>query len=457
MKIHEIFYPEVDAYVKFKVLSLDNIESFMYGAADMHRQEFMHHVVSNFVFNLKSEIHPKLRLMDPSDAQNTLMSLFHGSIMLNPRLDVDEWIRISYTGIQHPVTFTANEDINEDFEEVLTEESPSAVKKIPKNKLSSIKTALQQTIIGQDAAIDTIHDYLKRSIVGLEDKDTPLGVFLACGSSGVGKTLLAKAVHNHLYGTKHQIVRIDCGQYQQKHQSSSLGGSSAGYIGYDDGGLLTNKVIENPNTVVLLDEVEKAHPDFWNVFLNVFDEGYLLDNKGNKADFTNAIIIMTTNLGNEQLLATLQAKSVGFGNNAATKMAKDRVDAVVLEKVRKYFKPELVNRIDKVIVFNHLNEDNLKEIANIEMDKVAKKLSSKGILFKWDDAIINHMVSQADSVFEGARGMAVIRRDLVESMLTDTILDEKVGRGSILELVADEDIFKINVTKPVKKTKTHQE
>jgi ATP-dependent Clp protease ATP-binding subunit ClpC len=455
--IYEIFYPELDAYVKFKVLSPEGIETFMQGCDEMHKQEFMKCVVDTFVYNLKSEIVLALRALDTKAALNIIQSLYYGCVMLNPRLDVDEWLTIASKSIANPITLelTSGEmpELEPDDDDIVEGE----IKKISRPRYSSLRAALKQVIIGQDEAIDVVSDTLKRSIVGLNDENAPLGVYLFAGSSGVGKTETAKQLHKHLFGKDGDMVRIDCGNFQHKHDAQRLVGSANGYVGYEDGGLLTNKIIENPNTVVLLDEVEKAHPDFWNSFLQVFDEGYLLDNKGNKANFRNTVIILTTNLGNSDVLELFEGKSVGFGENRRKNLEKARLEAIVTEKVKSYFRPELVNRIDKIVVFNHLNADDLSEIANLELEKVAKKLSPKGIRFKWDDGIIKHMVQNAGSTYKGARGMARIRQQTVEDLVADTLLENTCPKGTILELVTDSDKFAINVTKPKKKTKVIKE
>lgn len=457
LKIYEIFYPELDAYVKFKVLSPEAIEAFMNSCEDMHKQEFMRSVVDNFVYNLKSEVVIALRAIDPMVAINILQSLYYGCVMLNPRLDIDDWLRIASRSVVEPqILEIPGTELMPMTLETTSDESVE-VKKVSRQKYMSLKPALKQMIVGQDEAIDSIGDALKRSIVGLEDKDAPLGVFLFAGSSGVGKSETAKQLHRHLYGKDSVPVRIDCGQYQQKHDTQRLAGSANGYIGYDDGGLLTNSIIENPNTVVLLDEVEKAHPDFWNAFLNVFDEGYMIDNKGTRADFRNTVIIMTTNLGNKDVLELFEGKSVGFGDSRLKALPKERLEAIVTDKVKDYFRPELVNRIDKVVVFNHLSEQDLMDIAEIEMEKVAAKLSPKGLRFNWDQTILTHMVENAAATRQGARGMATIRRDLVEGLVADALISERCTKGTILDLVFDGENFVINITKPKKKSKTVKE
>lgn len=462
MKLHEIFYPELNAYVKFKVLTPQNIDLFTQGCGDMHPQEFRRYVVDNLVYNLKSELFLVLRKMDPMSSYNTYQSLYYGCLMLNPSLDYEDWIRIAFMSVSDPAAVNVNlleltdgfNDLEPAAKQVDKRVEP---KKIPKSKLASLKPALLQVIVGQEEAVDTVADSLKRSIVGLEDKDAPIGVFLFCGSSGVGKTEVAKQINTYLFGKDANMVRIDCGQFQEKHDTQRLFGSPTGYVGYEDGGLLTNEVANNPNTVVLLDEVEKAHPDFWNAFLNVFDDGFITNNKGVKVDFRNTIIILTTNLGNSDVLRLFEAKNVGFGDRSVTALAKDRVDSIVTDKVKEYFRPELLNRVNEVVVFNHLSAQDLAEIAVMELEKVAQKLSPKGIRFEWDDSIVSHMVDNASSTRRGARGMAGIRRKLVEGLLADAMMANPCRRGTTLSLVADGENFKVNVTSPQKRTKSKKE
>ena len=386
--------------------------------------------------------------------------------MLNPGLDIDLWIDLAYSKM------VASPIIDDDFpldEDMLNrikgsknkKTSPKVkVKKITRQKFLGLKQHLEDNIIGQSYAISTIINALKRSQVGLNDKNRPLGVFLFAGSSGVGKTHLANTVHKYLFGEEYSMVRIDCGEFQHKHENQKLIGSPPGYVGHDEGGQLVNLVKKNPYTVVLLDEVEKAHPDLWNTFLRVFDDGILTDSKGEEVDFRNTIIIMTTNLGNEKTVDFLLAGGAGFNKSINYKLGttqappKEMVEKNTLDAIRKHFRPEFLNRIDKIIVFNHLIQDDFEKIAELEMSIVADKLVKKGYLVNYNEQVISAILKKGVDTVKGARGLAQVRREQVEDKLADILIKSLPPRGSIFEISYKdkEDDFIFTIKKPEKET-----
>ena len=386
--------------------------------------------------------------------------------MLNPGLDIDLWIDLAYSKM------VASPIIDDDFpldEDMLNrikgsknkKTSPKVkVKKITRQKFLGLKQHLEDNIIGQSNAIATIINALKRSQVGLNDKNRPLGVFLFAGSSGVGKTHLANTVHRYLFGEEYSMVRIDCGEFQHKHENQKLIGSPPGYVGHDEGGQLVNLVKKNPYTVVLLDEVEKAHPDLWNTFLRVFDDGILTDSKGEEVDFRNTIIIMTTNLGNEKTVDFLLAGGAGFNKSINYKLGttqappKEMVEKNTLDAIRKHFRPEFLNRIDKIIVFNHLIQDDFEKIAELEMSIVADKLVKKGYLVNYNEQVISAILKKGVDTVKGARGFAQVRREQVEDKLADILIKSLPPRGSIFEISYKdkEDDFIFTIKKPEKET-----
>jgi ATP-dependent Clp protease ATP-binding subunit ClpC len=386
--------------------------------------------------------------------------------MLNPGIDIDLWIDLAYSKmVASPVIdddFPLDEDMLNRIKGSKTKKtSPKVkVKKITRQKFLGLKQHLEDNIIGQSYAISTIINALKRSQVGLNDKNRPLGVFLFAGSSGVGKTHLANTVHRYLFGEEYSMVRIDCGEFQHKHENQKLIGSPPGYVGHDEGGQLVNLVKKNPYTVVLLDEVEKAHPDLWNTFLRVFDDGILTDSKGEEVDFRNTIIIMTTNLGNEKTVDFLLAGGAGFNKSinykAGTTQAppKEMVEKNTLDAIRKHFRPEFLNRIDKTIVFNHLIQDDFEKIAELEMSIVADKLVKKGYLVNYNEQVISAMLKKGVDTVKGARGLAQVRREQVEDKLADILIKSLPPRGSIFEISYKdkEDDFIFTIKKPEKET-----
>lgn len=330
-------------------------------------------------------------------------------------------------------------------------------KQITKQKFLGLEPYLKNNIIGQENAVSALISALRRSQTGLHDPDRPLGVFLFAGSSGVGKTHLANALHKYLFGSDYPMVRIDCGEFQHKHENQKLIGSPPGYVGHDEGGQLVNLVKKYPSTVVLLDEVEKAHPDLWNTFLRVFDDGVLTDGKGEIVDFKNTIIIMTTNLGNDKTSEHLLSGGAGFTKDVnyktGTKIVPNRsiIERNTNDAVKKHFKPEFLNRIDKTVIFNYLSDEDCSKIAQLEMSVIADKLSKKGFSMQYNDNVISGLIAEGIDSIKGARGLAQIRRDKIESQLAESIMDNPSPRGSIFQIDYEDSIFKFNVIKPSKK------
>lgn len=405
-----------------------------------------------------------------------------GCIMLNPGLDIDLWLSIAYTGVSDPIGDIDNDDISSAFIESLKKIRPKypkldmddfpfdtkpkiqpKIKQISKQKYLGLQNHLKSNVIGQDDAIEAVVSSLRRSQAGLSDNDRPLGVFLFAGSSGVGKTHLANVLHKYLFGNDYPMVRIDCGEYQHKHENQKLIGSPPGYVGHDEGGQLVNIIKQYPSTVVLLDEVEKAHPDLWNTFLRVFDNGILTDGKGELVDFKNAIIIMTTNLGNDKTTDYLLGGGTGFNRDVHYKTGTKRIpEKGVLERntndaIKKHFKPEFLNRLDKVVIFNYLSDSDCQTIATLEMSIVAEKMRKKGYSFEYNSAVIDGLIDKGIDSVKGARGLAQIRREQIESPLADSIINTTVPRGSIFNLYYENDIFKFDIKKPKKKSGTLKE
>ena len=492
MRIYQIYVPELGTFAKFKVFDPEQIEQFIEsfkkeqkdsGAIDafvVSVNAYKKKVLDTFVFNLKSEILDSLRMMSRKAAESCTDALFNGCIMLNPGLDIDSWLNIAYTGVANPEDMPESFDLDDDsdfissikninrtskFDKKIADMFPNIgdkqkpkpkIKQITKQKYIGLDSHLKTNIIGQNEAIDAIVSALKRSQAGLSDNDRPLGVFLFAGSSGVGKTHLANVLHKYLFGNDYPMVRIDCGEYQHKHENQKLIGSPPGYVGHDEGGQLVNAIKQYPSTVVLLDEVEKAHPDLWNTFLRVFDDGVLTDAKGEVVDFKNTVIIMTTNLGNDKTTDHLLGSGTGFNRDVnyktGTKVIPERsvIERNTNDSIKKHFKPEFLNRIDKVVTFNFLSEESCKTIAQLEMSLVAEKMRKKGFLFEYNPSVIDGLIQKGIDTIRGARGLAQIRRELIESPLADNIINSSAPRGSIFQMYYENDLFKFNVKKPTK-------
>jgi ATP-dependent Clp protease ATP-binding subunit ClpA len=391
--------------------------------------------------------------------------------MLNPGLDIDYWVAIAYATAPQNLDFDNDiglQEIQKILSKVKDKHARDAkssakgknFKKITKQKFMGLEYYLKSNIIGQDEAVDSICSALLRSQAGLNDEDRPLGVFLFAGSSGVGKTHLAATLHKYLFTDETPMVRIDCGEFQHKHENQKLIGSPPGYVGHDEGGQLVNQIKKNPHSVVLIDEVEKAHPDIWNTFLSIFDEGFVTDSKGEKVDFRNTIIILTTNLGNQKTVDNLIGTGTGFNKNVnyqnSTSLIPPRqiVEKNTNDAIRKYFKPELINRLDKIVVFNHLDRNSCEKIAELEMSVVSNKLTKKGYLIEYNDNVINGLIDMGIDTIKGARGLSQIRRESIETKIAKSIVTTNVPKGSIFIFDYKDNDFQLKVSKPAKKLKT---
>ena len=469
MKIYQIYVPDLGLYVKFKVLDQDEIKSLTEKFSDADEKAIKRMVLEAVVFNMKTDVKDSLRSLDRASAEKCIKSLYNGCIMLNPGIDIDAWVNLSnpeFDNIKNNTLDLSDED-SIDFEKVKdlftkkkSTNAKSKPKKISKQKFLDLEATLSSNIIGQPEAIKEVVDALKRSQVGLNDENRPLGIFLFAGSSGVGKTHLASSLNKYLFGDEAQMVRIDCGEYQQKHENQKLIGSPPGYVGHDEGGQLVNLVKKNPNTIVLLDEVEKAHIDLWNTFLRVFEDGVLTDGKGEQVNFCNTIIIMTTNLGNEKIVDHLTSSGAGFTRSVETKVKtqemppRTMVEKVTVEAIKKHFRPEFLNRIDKIVVFNHLQNEDYNKIAELEMFIVADKLMKKGFMVNYTDSVVSGLIEKGIDTIRGARGLSKVRRDYIENKLAEILINSVVPRGSIFEIDYRNNEFTLNLIRPSKKAKT---
>jgi ATP-dependent Clp protease ATP-binding subunit ClpA len=455
MQLYEIKFAELDCFVKFKALLPIDIEEFHLSIGDAPEKDFIQAVLSHFVYNINTDVKDKLKLLTPEAGKKIVQALYHGCVFLNPGLDPETWVSLSY------MVLSKSTEISTDVDQHVAKKT--AIKKskpISRAKILSLQDSMQKKVVGQNESIEAVYNSLKRSLTGLGDPHRPLGVFLFGGSSGVGKTHLAKTLHAHLYGSKYPIARVDCGEYQEKHQAMTLLGAPPSYVGYDDekGGVFAQILSKNAQTVLLLDEVEKAHPSLWNVFLRLFDEGQVTDSRGVTLNFRDTIIIMTTNRGNDQIVQELTGKSPGFGSRLvdihSTKELPDH--NMVVDKVRgsikKHFKPEFLNRIDDIVVFRHLSLDQYGKIAELEFADTVKKLSSKGISAHFDQSAFDGLVLEGIDTIQGARGMAKVRRNRVENVMADLILDYNLKKGAKFSVSYDTE-FRVDVTMsgPIKK------
>ena len=311
-----------------------------------------------------------------------------------------------------------------------------------KDKLLRMEAALHKRVVGQDKAISAVSDAVRRSRAGLSNEKRPIGSFLFLGTTGVGKTELAKALAEFLFNDENLITRIDMSEYQERHTVSRLVGAPPGYVGYDEGGQLTEAVRRKPYSVILLDEIEKAHPDVFNVLLQVLDDGRLTDNKGRTVDFKNTILIMTSNAGSDIIQSYMerlpevdgldpvaQAKAIGT-RRALLEECKGKVTDVLKQTVR----PEFLNRIDEIIMFDPLSKADIREILHIQMDDLKAKLAANGITVSFTKAFEDHMVEHGYDPAYGARPVKrIMQRELV-NLLAKAVLEGTVKRDSVIQI-----------------------
>ena len=313
-------------------------------------------------------------------------------------------------------------------------------------RLLKLEEELHQRVIGQEEAVVAVSKAVRRARAGLKDPKRPIGSFLFLGPTGVGKTELARSLASNLFGDENAMIRIDMSEYMEKHAVSRLVGAPPGYVGYDEGGQLTEAVRRRPYSVILFDEVEKAHPDFFNILLQVLDDGRLTDNQGRTVDFRNTVIIMTSNLGAKYLKEDTAA--MGFlaaKESGDTKKDMESAKKEVLQAVKAHFRPEFLNRVDEMIVFHALETEQLQQIVRILLQSVTTRLHEQGMELEVSDGAMAKIVAEGTDVAMGARPLKRAIQRLVEDPISDAILEGRAGEGKTLHVVLEDDDIAITV------------
>lgn len=355
----------------------------------------------------------------------------------NGNKDKELDVRLELTKLQNTKKEKESFEItNEDVYNAIASHTNLPINKInvsEKHAISSIDKILNSMIIGQENAIKEVSQAIKRSKVGLSPQNKPIASFLCIGKTGVGKTLMAKILAKEIFGDEKYLVRFDMSEYADKTSVNKLIGSSAGYVGYQEGGLLTEAVKNKKHCVLLIDEIEKADEQVYNIFLQILDDGFLTDNTGNKVDFTNTIILLTSNVGTKQ---ASESRSIGFGGSD------DENKREIIEKeLKKKFPPEFINRLSDVVYFNSLTEDNLKKIIQIELDKLNKRLIDIKYTLKYSDDVINYILNYIKKDIEyGARPILRAIQELIENKITDLLLENDYKEWYEFNINIEDDI-----------------
>ena len=311
-------------------------------------------------------------------------------------------------------------------------------------KLKHLEEKLHKRVIGQDEAVKAISKAIQRGRVGLKDPKRPIGSFLFLGPTGVGKTELSKALTEILFGNENSMIRLDMSEYMEAHSISKLIGAPPGYIGFDDGGQLTEKIRRKPYSVILFDEIEKAHPDVMNLLLQILEDGHLTDSQGRKVDFKNTIIIMTSNLGARHIT---EKKTLGFGNiqNESNNKEYDEIKKEVINELKRELRPEFINRIDEIIVFHKLNNEELEKIASIMLKEIEQRLKEQNIYIEIDSSVAKLIVNKDMDKNFGARPLRRIIKDIVENRISEEIINGNINKKEKNIIFSENDEIKIKM------------
>jgi ATP-dependent Clp protease ATP-binding subunit ClpC len=312
------------------------------------------------------------------------------------------------------------------------------------NKLSVLPQLISGKVIGQDEAVSKVVKAIQRNRAGLKEPNKPIGSFIFLGQTGVGKTQLAKVLARELFDSSDALIRIDMSEYMEKFAISRLVGAPPGYVGYEEGGQLTEKVRRKPYAVILLDEIEKAHPDVFNMLLQVLDDGFLTDSLGRKIDFSNTIIIMTSNVGARKLKDF--GTGVGFGTSAQREQESANARGVIENALKKAFAPEFLNRIDDVVVFNNLERAHIDKIIDIELAKLLERISELGYKLKLSKKAKDFIADKGFDKQYGARPLKRALQKYVEDAIAEQIIKSNIQEGDVIAMDLKKEDVSLNIS-----------
>ncbi|MBQ2611911.1 ATP-dependent Clp protease ATP-binding subunit, partial [bacterium] len=330
--------------------------------------------------------------------------------------------------------------VAEDVAEVISTMTGVPVTKLTEGeneRLLKLEDTLHARVIGQHDAVVAISKAIRRARVGLKAPNRPIGSFIFCGPTGVGKTELAKALAEAMFGSEDNMIRVDMSEFMEKHSTAKLIGSPPGYVGFDDGGHLTEQIRKKPYSIVLFDEIEKAHPDVFNIMLQILDDGILTDSKGHRVNFKNTVIIMTSNVGASMIQ---NVSKVGFTTaEDESKSRYEKLKDTVTEEMKKAFRPEFLNRIDETIIFAHLTQDEIRQIVDLMLKDLFKRLEERELSVEVTDEVKDHLAKDGYSEAYGARPLRRIIQRRIEDMLAEEILSGKYEKGDMIRITLDDN------------------
>ena len=313
-------------------------------------------------------------------------------------------------------------------------------------RLLKLESILHKRVIGQEEAVTAVAQTMKRGRVGLQDPNRPIGSFLFLGPTGVGKTELSKALAEAMFGSENALIRVDMSEYMESHSVSKMVGSPPGYVGFEEGGQLSEKVRRSPYSVVLFDEIEKAHPDVFNILLQVLDDGHITDSKGRKVSFKNTILIMTSNAGAQRIV---DPKNLGFAAKRDAEADYNKMKSGVMEEVKRLFKPEFINRIDEIMVFHPLTEQDMKQIVTLLSKNLCERCRTQmDIDLSFTNTLKEYLVKNYSELKMGARPLKRAIQNVVENELATAILEGRVKRGDAVSAGVRGDKVTFTVKEP---------
>lgn len=377
--------------------------------------------------------------------RNSNENNFESAIILRDKISLlEKELENEFKKIEKKVTL-------DEVKSVISVISDVPIEKISSNSqinLSNISKQIKQKIIGQDEAIDTLVRSLQRNYFGLKKVNKPIGSFIFVGQTGVGKTETARSLSRLLFQSEDALIRLDMSEYSEKFTATRLFGAPPGYVGYENGGFLTEKIKNKPYAVILLDEIEKAHPEIYNSLLQILDNGFATDSLGKKIDFRNTIILMTSNLGSKKIIEN--ASPLGFQTESSESEKIEQQKKIYLEAIKKYFSPEFLNRLDKVITFNTIQEKDYKKILKNYCDEIVSKLALKSIILNIDNSIFTHLIEKLKKQNQGVRFMERLVTELIEDKVIDFILKQKATKKKIalnIKFLSKENEIEVQIEK----------